>query len=463
MKKKTAITLIELIVSITTASIIFILLGNIISKKLNATSLAYEKGTYYCWKDWDENLYQKTPMGSIQTVSSCRVKIPKNAKNIQVYLIGGGAGGNVYDNNSGTFLANEIVPHDPIETTCIEEKQYSENAIKLEKYKKLYEKTENIYTRAYDNLDYVTDLTGSDALEEIEAETKSLHSSFLDESYTKKVLSNGSCYMPIYKKRIKAYYKMPSSGVKYYSKGSNKETVPECIDAEGTQRSGTCYDDGFFKNSSRNDIDTNTADFDNVNMLELVTVNTSINLKDFKYPSYGEVIPGFAEAGKEYNITSGNIGKGGEKGGSGGDTVFGDFVAKGGSANTTELTVNLEIEPVSDVKNQQPKYVDVCPSTETKCNGRVNTGLKKNKIEIKADKVLSPQYNPKADSDEAIKTGFGLFGASGAAQDCQIKYYLIKSLKYNKVDHKIQDSVASFSCKNNETNGMGGAIIIRWE
>ena len=97
--KKKSITLVELLISITMTSALMILLFSVITKK--ASVIAYhDKGTYYCWKDWYGNLYQKAPSGNIHKVNECGVKVPRNAKNIKAYLIGGGSGGYVYNNNN---------------------------------------------------------------------------------------------------------------------------------------------------------------------------------------------------------------------------------------------------------------------------------------------------------------------------------------------------------------------------
>ena len=87
--EKRAITLIELIIATTITSAIFVLLFSLVANKLTAGAKS-DAGTYYCWKDWNGDLYEKAPLKEITKVDECSIQIPKAAKNTTAYLIGGG-------------------------------------------------------------------------------------------------------------------------------------------------------------------------------------------------------------------------------------------------------------------------------------------------------------------------------------------------------------------------------------
>ena len=97
LKTKKALTLIEIIISITILSVIFIALFSIVGKKIVAVANT-TSGTFYCYKDNKNKLTEVVKLQNadpqIRTdVKECSYEFPATAKKFKVTVIGGGGGG----------------------------------------------------------------------------------------------------------------------------------------------------------------------------------------------------------------------------------------------------------------------------------------------------------------------------------------------------------------------------------
>ena len=107
--KKQAITLLEIIISVTIISMLMILLFSVIAKKAKAVAET-TSGTFYCFKDAEGKLNQLVELSDgakqeLVDISKCNFNFPNEATNFTVYVIGGGGGGGKISASSGYSLS----------------------------------------------------------------------------------------------------------------------------------------------------------------------------------------------------------------------------------------------------------------------------------------------------------------------------------------------------------------------
>ena len=320
-----------------------------------------------------------------------------------------------------------------------------------------------------------------------------LNNQYFSKNFVKYLFDKGYCLIPLYKNKKIMYLKSTSDMANknlYYYKGSNDDNFCEgfCAELEEycqvtTQAQGTCYKNGILKTEKESYSPDPNINFDTkYNKLIYQHINSSMNLGIFKESVPGDVKKGTAEPGMEYTIESNKIGNGGSFGNAGEATQFGNLKANGGSFKTNtniavSLTNNTTISTISDLNKS--KSVSICSISNINCNGSISDKLKElsqdDKIKINGNIEIKPAIydeeenlwkdnsNPQKSTDDILKTGFGLFGASGSAHDCAIKYYPIKKLSYNDFEIKDNEKEAKIDGCSPSGHGMGGAIIIRWD
>ena len=107
--KKQAITLLEIIISVTIISMLMILLFSVIAKKAKAVAET-TSGTFYCFKDSNGRLNQLVELSDgtkqeMVDIQKCNFSFPNEATNFTVYVIGGGGGGGKISASSGYTLS----------------------------------------------------------------------------------------------------------------------------------------------------------------------------------------------------------------------------------------------------------------------------------------------------------------------------------------------------------------------
>lgn len=491
-KTKVAVALVELLISLIMTSILMLMLFGIVAKKAKNEAI-YQNSIFYCWKDWNGTLYQKSSSESIQQVPTCKVKIPKNAKNVQAFLIGGGAGGHKFN----TTTVNNILKSSS---------NYSVNSDKDEEKLCINPQGDNIYTELYDsnNRKFYNIMTSCESncnsngcscnIDLVYKKISDIYTKFssgspFSDSFIRDLFLKGYCYMPIYTRSnlnyIQSSADMADENI-YYYKGSSKNgpcigvcsNLAERFDCQVNSGGGTCYQNGKFISKNKTYEPQNGTCDKGYNKFVYKYIKSTINIGGYKEALTGDLKRGYAEAGKEYTISAESIGNGGKPGDSGGVTQFGNLKANGGVLKPISNTiVNFPVESagisaLSDL--EKTKYISICSSAGLKCNGATSSQLrelasegriKANSSEIPVAKYESGKWNdesnPQNSTNDIESTGFGFFGASGAAVDCTIKYYPIKEFQYNCLN-KTKSSAEIDSCASGG-NGMGGAIIIKWD
>ena len=496
-KTKKAVALIELLISLTMASVLMMMLFGIVTKKTRS-AITDINGVFYCWKDWDGTLYQKNSTEGIQKVSNCKIKIPKDAKNIQVFLIGGGAGGNRFVEGP----INEILSSDS---------NYPVNSDKDVEYTCIKPNSNNLYTSLY----LFNNSTKYNVMTTCESSCSSICTCKLVPSYNKvsemivnpssnspfdisfitDLFSKGHCYLPVYEKGSIKYVKSSSDMLAdelFYVKGSsrNHPCIGKCL-INGNEEvckvdssQGTCYQDGKIISTNKTyEPESGLTYNSEYNKFNYSYIKSTIGIGEFKEAQAGDFKRGHAEAGKEYTLTADRIGSGGTPGNSGGATYFGNLKANGGTLKaTSNIVVNFskDIKKIASLSElDKMKNISICASSGINCNGSINEQLKEiasdNRIKVsEAVEILPAEFTSKGSwnddnniqksGNDVEKTGFGLFGASAPAVDCAIKYFPFKKFKYNDLNKEISSSnVPKISTCAPETNGMGGAVIIKWD
>lgn len=427
---------------------------SIISKKASFVAY-YDKGTYYCWKDWDGNLYQKIPSGSITSVSECRVKVPRNAKNIKVYLIGGGSGG------------------------------YEPDAAAKSNFIKIAKKTTKIQSsgvcaitnKTYTGVTHVLDPSSNNVqlvtgINNLKSNTgiirKSINDSYFNEEFSSYLLKNGYCCLPLSARNNLPMYEVPKDTY-YYSKGKGRVTCPP-----DNTRYNFCYNLGYFIGSNNKLYDPNNQNPENSmnlcrgsNVLSLDVYPTTIKYSGYKESAAGDLTMASALAGQEYRITKDDIGSGGSIGQDGKDTKFNNaYTASGGKLTGSGLkSVVLPVKKINDKFGITNTYNKYNFRNIFNCTAKYNAKLDGiSGVEFKLNKVneIGPQFDISKE-DDVIQKGFGLFGISGPDAECTLNYKSIKSVTYNRfniVDNSYEPQIV---CKSKVKKGMGGAIIIKWD
>ncbi|MBQ4646479.1 MAG: prepilin-type N-terminal cleavage/methylation domain-containing protein [Candidatus Gastranaerophilales bacterium] len=95
--KKRGLSLIEIIMSTTILGVVMIMIGGVITKKVNVAA-DISSGTFACYKDVNGNLNQKVTLldGTVQhrkNIQQCNFTFPSGVSNYKVAVIGGGGGG----------------------------------------------------------------------------------------------------------------------------------------------------------------------------------------------------------------------------------------------------------------------------------------------------------------------------------------------------------------------------------
>ena len=448
---KNAITLVELLISVTITSVIMVLLFSIVGKKATIVS-SYERGTFYCWKDWNDYLYQKTPTGSIQHVSNCMVKIPKNAKNIKVYAIGGGSAGFYVSNSKIQSELHSIPPiSPPLEQTCV--------------------KTDKIYDGYTDIVKGNTSASQQlqkDKYKETKLEVKSINPTYFNDSFSIFLISKNKCFVPFYYKGELKTVPVPKNA-EYYSPG--KEDYVFCED----NRVAKCYNNGYFLDKNGSRLTDYVALNDQNSKLSLKVLAPTLRLS-YGSPQAGSVKEATLMPGEEYTISASSIGSGGKIGamnggivGKGSDTNFkGVIIASGGKIVTKTIDVSYPIDKIIKIASindlvQHVKIEDIRKKEDryAKFNEEL---LAIPGLGLKSDIKIGIDFNPDT-QDEVIKTGFGLFGASGVNPIGSYENCLIKELKYYGYSIINTNWITNFPLNpiRGFTNGMGGAIIIKWD
>ena len=502
-RAKRAISLIELLVSLSMTAVLMLMLFGIVSKKTR-DGIAHFDGVFYCWKDWDGNLYQQTSKESIQSVSACKIKIPKDAKNIQVFVIGGGAGGYKFDKSSiaNIFNNNNYEKTENEQLDCLKSYESLDNDKKC-----LNSSASDVFTRLHTaNHDYnvITECSEQNspggcnadvqitpkALSSIKGSvstTSPFTNSFIDD-----LVDKGYCYIPLYYNGNKGFVKstpdMVNSGLCYYmgssSKGkcygANKNKNNSYLSANGD--SSICYQDGILISTNAEfTTDSSVTESDTLNKITYESVKSALSLGSFKESLPGDMKRGYAEAGKEYTISADKIGEGGVAGASGKATQFGNLKASGGGyKSAVNIDIALPAASIGSIKAaKEAKNFTICAQSGLNCNGIINEQMVElaanSKIKINDNAVIAPatynkdkgkwqeSTNPQKSSDDIIKTGFGFFGASGPAIDCNVKYYPVKNIKYNDLSLSGSSRAAKVDSCATLGHGMGGAIIIKWD
>lgn len=476
-KKIKAITLLELMICFVMAAIFMLLLFGITSKKAE-TMEEYEAGVFYCWKDWAGTLYQKNSSEDIQQVSECKINIPKNAKNIKVFLIGGGSGGYDYDKTKLLDIEQDYTDIEKPNTFCLKTKDsqnrlYPYTSILIES--KLY-KIENICDDNGNNCIYKPQLK--------EASFNSDNSEILTSNFFKDLYKQGKCYLPLISNGRSKYINPKKTGNHIYYNSETK-AASQCFAKTKKYgvKQGNCYENIYFFVDNEEYTDINPADITNINggkpnVLRYSQIKPQKQFEIYK-SSAGKIVSGSAMAGREYTISANAIGEGGNVGKSGFATTFADLRADGGAISNEKhiLTVNTNKIKYNNLEDLRKKEsITVCKSENTECQGIINNsslsgdGIKTtDEISIKVSeynkdtKEWDKSKNPQFSTDSIKKTGFGYFGASGTAKNCLIKYYPIRRFGYNnKNDYGIINDEAEILC-NPAGHGMGGAIIIKWD
>ena len=495
-KSKTAVALIELLIALVMTAVLMLMLFGIVTKKAK-NGLSHQEGIFYCWKDWDGSLYQKTTTESIQQVSNCKIKIPKDAKNIQVFMIGGGSGGYKFNTtNINNILKTNYTSTYVTAFSCLTPKG---------------DKTSGIYTKMHtsggDNYKVMTSCTKrepktpADCDDNIKLDTNEDYTSINNlltepsgnipflKSFFKDLFFKGHCKIPIYIAKSLKYIKSSSEIAKdnlYYYKGTTTEGICAgyCEELSGQtcaildKDQGTCYQDGILANQYLNYVPS-TDSSSNINKLTYYYINPAISVGTFQESLPGDFKRASAEPGREYTISADSIGDGGAAGNSGGATRFGNLKANGGSfKSSTNLSINFSsqtasISSIADL--DKSKSISICSASGVNCNGSISEHLKElatdNGIKVNGTTEIKPAKYDNGDwkydaafqntANDIEKTGFGFFGASAAATDCAIKYYPIKKVKYN--DFQSADKESKIDTCAGQGHGMGGAIIIKWD
>ncbi len=438
---------------------------SIISKKASFVAY-YDKGTYYCWKDWDGNLYQKIPSGSITSVSECRVKVPRNAKNIKVYLIGGGSGG---------YQPDAAAKSDFIEkakkTTEKQSSGYCANTGKT------YTGVTHGLDSSSNNVQLVTGINNLKSNTGIIR--KSINDIYFKDEFSSYLLKNGYCCLPLYARSGSlSMYAVPKDTY-YYSIGNNR---PVTCPPDNTKYN-ICYNLGYFIGSNNKLYDPNNQNPKNpmnlcpelpqktANVLYLDVYPTTLKYSGYKESAAGDLTMASALAGQEYRITKDDIGSGGSIGQDGKDTKFNNaYTASGGKLTGSGLkSVVLrppeeKISDMSGIINANNKY-NFCNSNIFNCMAKYNAKLEGiSGVEFKLNKVneIGPQFDISKE-DDVIQKGFGLFGISGPDAECTLNYKYIKKVTYNRFNVEDNNYEPQIVCKSKVKKGMGGAIIIKWD
>ena len=495
-KSKTAVALIELLIALVMTTVLMLMLFGIVTKKAK-NGLTHQEGIFYCWKDWDGSLYQKTTTESIQQVSNCKIKIPKDATNIQVFLIGGGSGGYKFNStNINNILKSSYKLGEENALSCLTPKGNKTSDI----FTKLHTSGHNYKVMTSCIESTTAKKTPADCDDNIKLNPNEDYTSINNllteprenipflKSFLKDLFFKGYCKIPLYRAASQLYVKSSSEIAKddlYYYKGSTSSgrCAGYCEELNDQvailpNQSGSCYQDGILANQHLNYVPSADSS-SNINKLTYYYINPTVSLGTFQESLPGDFKRASAQAGREYTISADSIGDGGAAGNNGGATRFGNLKANGGSfKSSTNLSVSFSsqtasISSIADL--DKTKSISICAASSINCNGSISDHLKElaadnsikvnGTVEIKPAKYDNGSWKYDAafqnTTNDIEKTGFGFFGASAAATDCAIKYYPIKKVKYN--DFQSADKESKIDTCAGQGHGMGGAIIIKWD
>ena len=489
--KKNAITLVELIIALTMVSVLMVMMFSVIFKKTKASILS-PSGTFYCWKDWDGKLHQMTisTKGAItkkepdKIVSSdyCTLNFPgvvtKEVNNIKAYIIGGGASGDVYYNlqmKIDTFKGlNDQIKTD---TKCFSEDSES---------KCLFFDSEG-------NDGYIT--CNNDQRCDLSVNTNYIMAD--------RVL--GKCVIDLLDKdgKPQKYAIDTSSEILtrqglHYNRGHKDSSLP-CND-EGLVR----YKADFYPYLSY--FDGESVQIIQPGQLSEVSddkveykIPTKISYEKMHSSTKNEFISvdmtNKFDLNKPLKININDIGNPGIYKlsstlytGSGGNTVLRSNIdnsevatAKGAEFKRggrdyyipkNDLS-NLHVKEILQKKSNLPlTFSTCCEGNNQKCNlERIDTKIG-DFIGLNNPEIPNVNYNcnskktlPTKVEYKENKSGFGLFGYNGAPNDCVYDYYPYKSLKAYDFEYNQPKELVNSPNNCSETgpgNGMGGAIIIKW-
>ena len=524
--KKQAITLLEIIISVTIISMLMILLFSVIAKKAKAVAET-TSGTFYCFKDAQGRLNQLVELtdGTKQEmvdIAKCNFNFPNEATNFTVYVIGGGGGGGKISASSGYTLSptytHEMQFLNPIQNGCAKYPTLLEDEITLSELKIFPYACEsstyyncsqgNTNTRVTNTDTQLQKMMDNDAYEMIVLKNRSLfvrggansnaeQGAFctfrVNLSYGENIsqffdgTNEYDCERSVLRKNISASsWKFTTNEFEVTAQG--KTFFGQTYVNEHVHYEPHCNSKGSVNPINRTDVLERQND-----KIEYITITPVIQYGTGGKAGTYITNTSLKFAGKNIIIPKSNIGDGGKAGESGQATTFEEYniKAQGGAAGTVKTTTfETSIDNYGDgfvikgadlVSTGYGQYVLSDSRKKTKTH-EDNTESDGQLSQYAQEKVIpgviaqkQHEYKgigAKCDATQCIKAtsprneSFGSGGGGGSSKVTYDPYY---RLIYKKPNYDDNTYIIPIDVTNTPeleyadgSAGMGGAIVIKW-
>lgn len=510
--KKNAITLIEIIVSISISAIILTMLFGTITKRTikNATAAA-SSGQMLCYKDLDGKLHMRVTSGkktiTKDNMESCNYEFPSGVSGFKVTLVGGGGGGG---KPSAEFVTKNV------------------NVNNFVMFNNVKDSNEYSITNCKTNcvVDYNTSKTSLSSKPGVQIPTEL--KPYLSYAGFKKHFMLGHP-VTIQSGSVKKFYEIDQNflnnfteSTKYYLQSSSENKgCTAAVDVDGTDmlsctgiavfciynNSSVCNkqivlgpDDGATANKEESKLPTFSYSF----AFEQPHDKFEVQAIDKAYAIAGnggeagetKYSTSLDFAGQTIQIPASSIGNGGEPGKDGGDTSFPshNITAKGGAAgSTTKIACDLDSFSKDDLTESSRRKL--CVASE-KMDSNAFNGKKSLYVtdtssfsNFAATKKIAGNGSKCSKSDKECKICYSTncsddasanpdaYGSGGGGGDSMIIYdnilkfhYTVENYlepRYPFIEKDIISDKDNFINQKNQYlkdagHGAGGAIIIQW-
>lgn len=526
--KKQAITLVEIIVSVTILSVILIMLSGVITKKAqNAADTS--SGTFACYKDANGNLNQKVRLqdGTIQEkrgIEQCNFTFPSGVDKYTIYVIGGGGGGGKITENSSDYW--QEIPGESKRFTLLEKS--AQGCVAATNFLPVMSREEG----TNDSMQYINNecegyICAADGINTITFNENKEYANFFDEeSLQLAALTNRSLYIKggVGANDIKGAICATSANLTFGSKFnyldgkdqyqcSEAATMPLISASPGTFKSGNKYaiaQGGYFSKEHSFDVVSvkpkckanglNTKELhEEPTIIEEDEINYSLLKLKTYYSSGGKAGTTITNtsinlAGRTVLISKDQIGNGGTPGQNGQTTNFSDFnmTAWGGAAGENipgdEYTTTLADAKIIGGENAPNGLASLTDGVyplsifRLKYNCKDNLNNSGEMSDYVRNVVLLGVANQEKFAGQGALCSDTLggckiskspdeesYGSGGGGASSMVKYdpfykfiYTRPNYSTNTREKIINSTYVPVVTKSQASNGMGGAVVIKW-
>ena len=515
--KKNAITLIEIIVSVTILSVILVMLTGMITKKAHKAA-DISAGTFTCFKNSKGILIQKVTLqdGTIQekrAIEQCKFTFPSGVKKYKVYVIGAGGGGGTI-NNDFEFWKESARQTETFKLFSQKTKDcsivnnfasYESSSFGVSKYANScpsrYNCTSGVKKATPTNT-MVNNLFENEALEKTALQNRSM---YVEGG------SNGSILGA--KCAFRANLKLNQNFT--YFNGYNEIYCPEAASSPNISASPGVFSFGgsstiaqgaTFSDASiivpKDTVSTkptckmqgvsgevvSLSTIDETDSLSFALVSPSVQYGDGGKAGTTIENSNLNLAGKTITITKEEIGNPGLAGQNGQDTSFKSFniTAWGGekgatheeklSTNITSTGVKIKLTDViqaSDKLTLSQGRMQYHTKTNANANGKLSNYVNNVALIGVANqttyKGIGSVCTKEANCTQAQEPNEESFGAGGGGGNSMVKYDPISYIAYkrpnfanNTIETSLESTKTPEVVKSQASSGMGGAIVIKW-